>query len=130
MPVGVTDLVWAPPEVVGSLSDDPAAILASLANNSVSAACLEVLPSDLSAFDRVWALLGTFSDGHVLTAAEGAALRNFCTDDDGCLYVSGSDIWGFDAQTPLDEVDGIDALNSEDGTSACSQFAAGEGLLT
>lgn len=114
-PAGITDLVWAHPDQDGGATDDEAAVLAALAANGVDAGATDTLPANLSAFDRVWVILGTYEPNHSLTFAEGTTLRDYCLNDGGRLYVSGSDVWGFDAQTPFDEVDGIDAVNSVDG---------------
>lgn len=61
----------------------------------------------------LFAILGTYPDRHVLTSAEGTLLQNFVTSG-GNLFVSGGDTWGFDAQTPLQTVDGVASATDGD----------------
>ena len=100
------DLVWAPPETRNGLIDDAGALMQCLGELDVFFTFSEDLPQDLSAYHRVWALLGSFPNDHVLTPVEGATLRDYCLLEQGRLYVSGSSTWGgLNPPTPLVDID-------------------------
>lgn len=116
VPAGTTDLVWAP-ELITGLGDSGGAMLAELNNAGRSAYLVTFLVGiDLTEVETIWAHAGIFPDNHAITPEEGTILRDFAIGG-GNLYVSGGDIWGFDAQTALAEVDAT--LGLEDGADIC-----------
>lgn len=116
VPAGTTDLVWAP-ELATGFGASGQAMLAELLDAGRNAYLVVFLEGiDLSNIETIWGHNGIFPDNHVITADEGIILRDFALAG-GNLYVSGGDIWGFDAPTALQEVDATVGL--EDGAELC-----------
>ncbi|MFQ5653506.1 MAG: hypothetical protein ACE5GW_02100 [Planctomycetota bacterium] len=85
----------------------------------------------------LWALLGTFPDNHVLTAAEGQRLADLASGSlDPALgalpvYIEGADLWGFDPPGPFTPLDGVangTALDGDDSFTDMVGLDSGVGL--
>lgn len=80
---------------------------------------------DLSTFETVWILTGTFPDDYRIAAAEGDALAALAASGIG-LYFEASDHWGFvHVNSQLDERDGIEpdtGTNIVDGDDTFTQM--------
>jgi hypothetical protein len=87
-------LVWAHPDQAAGATDSSAALLDSLGRLGIEAvAASDLLAQDLSGFQGVAAVLGTFPRKHLLTADEAAALAGYLHERRGALYLEGGDSW-------------------------------------
>ncbi len=97
-------------EGVGDI-DSAAALQAALEANGLLVDLLPGGPADLpcitdAALERLWYLGGTYPAGRALTAADGVAILTAQAAGKH-IYVEGGDIWGFDAATDFNLIDGI-----------------------
>lgn len=60
-----------------------------------------------ASLERVWVLCGTFPANYVLTQADGGLL-SVLNQSGVALFIEGVDVWGFDPQTALQDVDGVE----------------------
>ena len=68
-------------------------------------------PGDLAcltddSLERIWYMGGTYPNGRALTTSDGVALL-IAQSAGKHIYVEGGDIWGFDAATDFNSIDGI-----------------------
>ena len=110
----------------GNQNSGPA-IQAALNNNSVITEYTTTFPEDLSLYSSIFITLGTYSDNHQLSSAEGQALADFLTAG-GNLYMEGGDAWVYDPETavrPMFKISGV-----MDGTGDLSTLTGVDGTLT
>ena len=112
-----TDIVWRG-ELSSGATDSTQAIVDSLvANGRTPVVVDEIVGLDLSPYGAVWVALGTYPANRQITNAEGQALRDFLVQHPGRgLYVEGADLYAFDPQTELSDVDGV--LGTDRGSLA------------
>lgn len=103
-------LVWDGPGAAGS--DGVAAALTALGFTVITTSNLG--SEALATYDAVFCCLGIFPNNHQMSDPEGTQLSTYITAG-GRVYIEGGDIWGYDSETALDAVDGING--TADGSS-------------
>jgi len=90
---------------------------------------------DLSQFETIWVMTGTYPDDYRISAAEGNLLASLNRNNGIGIYFEGGDHWGFShTDTDLDNRDGVETdtgNNIQDGADtfiAMSGFNSGNGL--
>ncbi|MDT8393395.1 MAG: M14 family zinc carboxypeptidase [Bacteroidales bacterium] len=81
-------------------------------------------PEDLDLYKSVFVCLGTYSNQHVLTNAEGQTLADYLNHG-GRLYMEGGDTWAYDNPTPVHPMFKINGLN--DGSNDLGLIFGQEG---
>lgn len=95
----------------GSL-DNAAAVSAALTANGVTHTILGSVAEITGTPARAFVLLGTYPNNTSLTSTDGQILADIQAA--GCpVAISGGDTWGFDAATPFNDGDGVDAVASD-----------------
>ncbi len=87
----------------------------------------EAIPDDLNLYDKVFLCLGTYSDNHSLSEAEGLQLADYL-DNGGRLYMEGGDTWFYDDPTPVHPYFNIHGL--DDGEDDLSEITGAPGMFT
>lgn len=119
----MANLIWA--AELASAVDSVAAVENALsANGEAYTTISDISSTCIAASTRLWCLVGTFPDGHVISQVEGQIIANHAIAG-GNWYIEGGDIWGFDPVTPLEPYDGIDGATTGDGDDS---FVAMTGL--
>ncbi len=108
--VNAVDVIWAAESIDGDI-DSVTAIADALVFNLLSPVVLPDLLScdcilSTASIERVWVATGTYPDHHCITAAEGQMLADLVVNGID-VYIEGGDVWGFCAQTPFADYDGI-----------------------
>ncbi|MEM7167543.1 MAG: hypothetical protein AAF581_18950 [Planctomycetota bacterium] len=105
--------------------DSAAALATALTSNGRTVALLGVsdfdsyVCLDLSLYETVWVMTGTFPDDYRLTAAEGDLLGNYLLNTSGSIYFESVDHHGFNhVVSLLDEFDGVDSLATDASPTA------------
>jgi hypothetical protein len=94
VPAAASVLVFAPPEQSEGATDSAMALTDSLAALGVPAVeSTSLSGQDLTSYQAVLAVLGTYPRKHALTAAEGDLLTAYLRDSSGSLYIEGGDAW-------------------------------------
>jgi len=78
---------------------------------------------DTPTLERVWVATGTYPDHHCLNTAEGQLLADLIANGID-VYIEGGDVWGFCAQTPFADYDGI-GLGVVDGDDSLLDLIGG-----
>ncbi|RLD86096.1 MAG: hypothetical protein DRJ09_12125 [Bacteroidetes bacterium] len=95
-----------------TLSED--SLMTCLEELSISADTTHQIPENLSNYQAVFVLLGTFSDNHILTNDEGQMLADYLNSG-GKLYMEGGDTWAYNDPTPVHPMFFIDGLDDGSG---------------
>lgn len=99
----------------GGMIDSTTALEAALASVGVTPVVIGTADSYLGTPGTIYFVGGTYPANTPL-AQDGLGDRLRMAVESGTdVYVSGSDIWGFDAQTTFQDVDGIDTVATADG---------------
>ncbi|MCA8958869.1 MAG: hypothetical protein KDC38_00085 [Planctomycetes bacterium] len=112
-------LIWRA-ELSGGITDSSAAVASALDALGESYEVVDTLDGaacPIQSNERIFALLGTFPDNHVLTSIEAQVLEAHVLAG-GSVYIEGSNTWGFDPLTVFSQVDGVDDL-ALDGDDSC-----------
>jgi hypothetical protein len=91
-------LVWQPSDVPGTSGSTIYQTLVSLGESVIFTDNLYEFAPDLNVHEVVMAVIGIFSDNHIITADEGAALDDF-VQDGGRLYLEGGDCFNYDPES-------------------------------
>ncbi|OGD20202.1 MAG: hypothetical protein A2W03_13360 [Candidatus Aminicenantes bacterium RBG_16_63_16] len=102
-------------DVDGNLNSGPAINSAAQGNGYLTTYATS-FPASISPANHpmVFVCLGVFSNNHVLSAVEGAALKSYL-DAGGRLYMEGGDTWSYDAPTTVHPYFGIAGAGSGSG---------------
>ncbi len=92
-------LIWQPSDVVSGSGDSLSAALTRLGRSSYKTDSLFEFGSDLSSYDAIFAVMGIFSNNHVILASdpEGPALNTYVSNG-GRLYLEGGDVFNYDPE--------------------------------
>jgi len=125
--INAIDLVWAAEGSSGQI-DSALAIADALVLNGLAPAMMtDILGCDClldtPTLERVWVATGTYPDHHCLNTAEGQLLADLIANGID-VYIEGGDVWGYCAQTPLADYDGI-GLGVVDGDDSLLDLIGG-----
>jgi hypothetical protein len=114
---GYSDIIVIGEAVSGI--DSAAALQLALEANGLVVDILPGGPADLpcitdASLERLWYIGGTYPAARALTAADGVAIV-IAQSAGKHIYVEGGDIWGFDAATEFNLIDGISDTVADGG---------------
>lgn len=109
-------------------NNSPAEMTSCLNVLTVGSEMVTTLPDELGLYQSIFVCLGTYSDNHALTAAEGTKLAAYLSNG-GRVYMEGGDTWAYDSQTAAHAMFHISGTADGSGdlslvTGAAGSFAA------
>ncbi|GEM_PF-3201517 len=124
-------LIWQPSDAISQSGDSLSAALTRLGKSSFKTDSLFEFGSDLSVYDAIFAVVGIYSNNHVILASdpEGPALNTYVTNG-GKLYLEGGDVFNYDPESAGGyQVRPIFGLNDGSDGGADVTSVNGVGLL-